>query len=80
MVLDNSGLELFTDLCLAEYLLSSGLAGKVTLHGKVAPYFVSDTLEGDLEHLLGVCAGSSPPEGLPADAAGEGGSSFGTKR
>jgi hypothetical protein len=80
LVLDNSGLELFTDLCLAEYLLSSGLAGKVTLHGKVAPYFVSDTLEGDLEHLLGVCAGSSPPEGLPADAAGEGGSSFGTKR
>ena len=34
IVLDNSGLELFSDLCLADYLIESKLADSVTFHGK----------------------------------------------
>ena len=31
IVMDNSGFELFTDLCLADFLVSSGVASKVVL-------------------------------------------------
>lgn len=34
IVLDNSGLELYADLALADYLVASGLASEVVLHGK----------------------------------------------
>ncbi len=45
LVLDNAGLELYTDLVLADYLVASGLADTVVLHGKQLPWFVSDTLQ-----------------------------------
>ncbi len=63
IVLDNAGLELYTDLVLADFLISSGLAARVVLHGKLLPWFVSDTLEEDLDVMLaemeGGQAGSS---------------------
>ncbi|GFR41894.1 hypothetical protein Agub_g2681, partial [Astrephomene gubernaculifera] len=55
LVLDNSGLELFSDLCLADLLLEAGVVDQVILHGKPIPWFVSDTLEGDLRDLLASC-------------------------
>ena len=37
IVMDNSGFELFTDLCLADFLVSSGAAAKVRMRVKDLP-------------------------------------------
>lgn len=42
IVLDNAGYELFTDLCLAAFLVAHGLARKVRFYVKRIPWFVSD--------------------------------------
>ncbi|XP_074645740.1 damage-control phosphatase ARMT1-like [Tubulanus polymorphus] len=47
IVLDNAGFELVTDLCFAEFLLSSKLADSVYFHGKALPWFVSDVVASD---------------------------------
>ncbi|SGZ50285.1 CIC11C00000003653 [Sungouiella intermedia] len=52
IVLDNSGFELFADLCLALFLLDSRLINKVVLHCKEIPWFVSDTMPKDFKNLL----------------------------
>ncbi|KAK8068536.1 Protein-glutamate O-methyltransferase [Apiospora saccharicola] len=54
IVLDNSGFELYVDLLLAGYLLSSGLAREVVFHPKNIPWFVSDVTPVDFKALLGV--------------------------
>lgn len=51
-VLDNSGFELFADLCMALFLLDSGIANNVVLHCKEVPWFVSDTMPKDFDALL----------------------------
>jgi len=51
MVLDNAGFELLTDLVLVGYLVETGYASKVVLHGKRMPWFVSDVTEKDLKDL-----------------------------
>ena len=56
IVLDNAGFELYVDLILAGYLLSTGLATEVVLHPKSIPWFVSDVTPKDFADLLGVIA------------------------
>lgn len=56
IVLDNSGFELYVDLILAGYLLSSGLATSVVLHPKSIPWFVSDVIPQDFSDLLSALA------------------------
>jgi damage-control phosphatase, subfamily III len=56
IVLDNAGFELYVDLILAGYLISTGLATEVVLHPKSIPWFVSDVLPKDFAELLGVIA------------------------
>jgi uncharacterized protein with ATP-grasp and redox domains len=52
IVLDNAGMELFTDLLLAEWLISQNLAGQVVLHAKAYPTFVSDATADDVDILI----------------------------
>ena len=59
IVMDNSGFELFTDLCLADFLVTSGAAGKVRMRIKDQPWFVSDTTTADITWTLGQLTGCS---------------------
>lgn len=61
IILDNAGVELFADLCLADVLLSSNLADSVVLHGKAIPWYVSDTMKHDLDHLIDFATNKQPP-------------------
>src|SRR5215468_199156 len=51
-LLDNAGLELLGDLCLADYLLSTGQVQTVRFHAKVHPTFVSDAMIADVHTTL----------------------------
>lgn len=51
IVLDNSGMELFTDLLLARYLVIE-LSIKVKFYGKQFPWFVSDVTRKDFDLAL----------------------------
>ena len=51
IILDNSGIELFTDLVLANQLISLGFAKTVVLHAKQLPTFVSDATIEDIRQL-----------------------------
>lgn len=67
-VLDNAGFELLTDLVFASYLIESGYATKVVLHGKWMPWFVSDVNPGDLTDLIeGFAQGTTYDEIDPQD-------------
>jgi len=59
IVLDNAGFELFTDLCLAEFLISSGMASRVRFYGKLIPWFVSDVTATDWQWSLDQLATSA---------------------
>ncbi|MCE7080974.1 damage-control phosphatase ARMT1 family protein [Streptomyces sp. ST2-7A] len=50
VIADNSGRELIADLALIDHLLVHGLAGRVALHVKPAPYYVSDAVLADVMH------------------------------
>ncbi|KAI6507460.1 hypothetical protein MCOR13_002794 [Pyricularia oryzae] len=56
IVLDNAGFELYVDLVLAGYLLSSNLTTCVVLHPKEMPWFVSDVIPADFGALLNALA------------------------
>jgi len=45
---DNAGFELVTDLCLADFLVTSGIASSVVFHLKSHPTFVSDAMSKDV--------------------------------
>jgi uncharacterized protein with ATP-grasp and redox domains len=51
IVLDNSGMELFTDLLLARYMVTE-LNIKVKFYGKQFPWFVSDVTRNDFDQAL----------------------------
>lgn len=58
-VIDNAGFEIFTDICLAEWLLSAGLADVIYFHCKQLPWFVSDALIKDFQYTLNILATST---------------------
>ncbi|KAK8860126.1 DUF89-domain-containing protein [Apiospora arundinis] len=67
IVLDNAGFELYVDLILAGYLLSSGLVTHVVLHPKSIPWFVSDVLPKDFTDLLSALANPNLFYDIPSD-------------
>lgn len=52
IVMDNSGLEMFADLCFAIYCLSHKLFDTVKLYVKKIPWFVSDVTPIDIEWAI----------------------------
>lgn len=55
-IVDNAGLELVSDLCLADYLLDTNAAKIVYLHLKPYPTFVSDATIKDVHSTLKILA------------------------
>ncbi|MFJ8106383.1 damage-control phosphatase ARMT1 family protein [Streptomyces sp. NPDC096132] len=52
LIADNAGRELIPDLLLAAHLLAHGHAGRVVLHVKPYPYYVSDATPADVVDAL----------------------------
>nr|CAI5834699.1 unnamed protein product [Callosobruchus analis] len=52
IVFDNVGYEVFTDLCIADYLISKQMADNVMLYVKTIPWFISDVMVFDLYWML----------------------------
>lgn len=52
IVLDNSGYELFTDLCLAVYLMEKKFTNKIRFYVKRYPWFISDVTFNDFFWLI----------------------------
>ncbi|XP_072749909.1 damage-control phosphatase ARMT1 isoform X2 [Anoplolepis gracilipes] len=52
IVLDNAGYELFSDLCLAAFLVTIAPATKITFYVKIYPWYVSDTTIQDFRWTL----------------------------
>ena len=55
-IIDNAGLELFGDLCLVDFLLTSQAAESIYLHLKPYPTFVSDATIQDVHDTLAILA------------------------
>lgn len=58
---DNAGFELVCDLCLADYLLTTGQVEQVHLNVKAHPTFVSDALASDVENTIAALSAASHP-------------------
>ena len=52
IVLDNCGIELASDLILADFLLRHQFVDQIILHGKMFPWFISDVTQADFDYIL----------------------------
>lgn len=52
IIFDNSGYEVFSDLCLADFLITTKLADKIRLYVKTIPWFISDVTTPDLKYTI----------------------------
>jgi len=60
IIVDNAGFELVTDLLMADFLCTSGIASKVVFHLKSHPTFVSDARASDLRAHVKTLAALDP--------------------
>jgi hypothetical protein len=60
ILLDNAGFELVGDLCLADYLLRTGITDEIHLHLKAHPIYISDTTLPDVQDTLAFLAAEPP--------------------
>mmetsp|Transcript_87929 Transcript_87929/g.175886 ORF Transcript_87929/g.175886 Transcript_87929/m.175886 type:complete len:479 (+) Transcript_87929:23-1459(+) len=60
IIVDNAGFELVTDLLLADFLVTSGIASTVVFQLKAHPTFVSDARACDLEEHVNTLSGLNP--------------------
>ncbi len=61
-MIDNAGFELVCDLCLADYLLTSGKVATIVFHLKIHPTFVSDAMGIDVEQTVSFLANDKQSE------------------
>lgn len=52
IIFDNAGYEVFSDLCLADFLVTTKLADKIRLYVKTIPWFISDVTTPDLKWII----------------------------
>lgn len=52
IIFDNSGYEVFSDLCVADFLITTKLASKIRLYVKSIPWFISDVMVADLKWTI----------------------------
>lgn len=52
IVLDNCGYELFTDFCIADFIISNHFAEKVRFYVKTIPWYISDVTSTDYHWTL----------------------------
>lgn len=52
IIFDNSGYEVFSDLCLADFLITIKLADKIRFYVKTIPWFISDVTTADLKWTI----------------------------
>jgi len=73
IIMDNSGLELYGDFVLGDFLIETGLASQVVFHGKCLPWFVSDTTITDFTQTLTSCQQPYSPAspGSPQSTQGQ---------
>ncbi|XP_055531952.1 damage-control phosphatase ARMT1-like [Wyeomyia smithii] len=58
---DNSGYELFTDLCLADFIIEHQLARKVNFNVKAIPWYISDVTPKDMQWTLDTLSAHENP-------------------
>ncbi len=66
---DNVGLDLLSDMALADFLLAQGWVQEIVFHLKNQPFFVSDAMVADLQatlSLLSALPAERRPQGLAA--------------
>ncbi|CAH1642562.1 unnamed protein product [Spodoptera littoralis] len=74
IVCDNTGYELFADLCLAHFLVAQKIVQKVRFHVKDMPWFISDVTEKDFRYVVNACTNSNfSKEASSGVTEGEGG-------
>ncbi|XP_050555896.1 damage-control phosphatase ARMT1 isoform X3 [Spodoptera frugiperda] len=74
IVCDNTGYELFADLCLAHFLVAQKIVQKVRFHVKDMPWFISDVTEKDFRYVIDACSNSNfSKEASSGATEGEGG-------
>lgn len=52
IIFDNAGYEVFSDLCVADFLVTTKLADKIRLYVKTIPWFISDVTTPDLKWVI----------------------------
>lgn len=62
IVLDNVGYELFTDMCIADFIIRNKYAEQVRFHVKTIPWYISDVTAKDFSwalHQFKICKNST---------------------
>lgn len=52
IIFDNTGYEVFSDLCVADFLITTKLADKIRFYVKSIPWFISDVMTSDLKWTI----------------------------
>lgn len=52
IIIDNAGYELFTDFCLAAFLITIKFADKIRFYPKLYPWYISDASINDIHWTI----------------------------